>query len=294
MHTAFQEMDRKVNSANLAAMRLQRSITHYASETFIDPVERLFYDSIAEEAAGKPILDIGVGGGRTVPHLTAISADYTAIDYSPEMVAAFSQRFPGLRVVHANAVDLSAFEDASIFLVVFSCCGLDMVGPADRRKILHEVRRVLSPGGAFIFSTHNLDSRRGDPSLRDLIAIRPTLNPITFTRSVARSCLQVWNFHRLKHLSERHADWAMVNSDYHAFGTLMHYTNISAQRSALAEAGFAPDPLVYATDGSPVLEATSAELVLHWMVRAPELSDSTFLLSSSSRGVNASAAFGLQ
>jgi SAM-dependent methyltransferase len=273
MHKKPPEIEREVSSANLAAMRSQKTVMHYVSETYVDPVEEMFFDSIAEQAAGKPILDIGVGGGRTVPFLTAISTNYTAIDYSPEMVTAFSQRFPGLRVLHANAVDLSAFDDASMFLVVFSCCGIDMVSHTDRRKILHEVRRVLAPGGAFIFSTHNLDSRLTDPSIQDIVvSIDPTLNPFKLTRSVARSALRVRNFLKLKHLVERHADWAILNSEYHSFGTLMHYITVSAQCSELAEAGFAPDPLVYTTEGSPILGASSTEPFLHLMARVPELS----------------------
>jgi SAM-dependent methyltransferase len=269
-------MEREVNSANLAAMRSRKSVAHYASMTYVDPGEKILYDSIAEAAAGQPILDIGVGGGRTVPLLTAMSANYTAIDYSAEMVAAFAQRFPGLHILQANAVDLGVFEDASLFLVVFSCCGIDMVGHADRRRILHEVRRVLAPGGAFIFSTHNLDSQLQDPSIRDLVVpVHPTLNPFKLTRSVARSVrqstLRVWNFRKLKHLAERHADWAILNSEYHAFGTLMHYINVRAQRAELEEAGFAPDPLVYANEGSPISGDASTTRILHWMARVPDL-----------------------
>jgi SAM-dependent methyltransferase len=275
MHKKSPEMERAVNSANLTTMRLPGTVTHYLSETYDDPAEKMLYDSIAESAAGKPILDIGVGGGRTVPLLTPISTNYTAIDYSPEMVTAFSQRFPGLRILHANAVDLSAFDDASMFLVVFSCCGIDMVGHTDRRKILHEVRRVLAPGGAFIFSTHNLDSQLRDPSIRDImLPIDPTLNPLKLTRSVVRSARRVRNFLKLKPLTERHADWAILNSKYHAFRTLMHYINVGAQRSQLAEAGFAPDPLVYTHEGSPISGDSSTTPFLHWMARVPELSAS--------------------
>jgi SAM-dependent methyltransferase len=263
----------EMEQANLAAMRLRKTVVHYAAETYTHPAEQMLYDSIAESAAGKPILDIGVGGGRTVPLLTAISTNYTAVDYSPEMVAAFKQRFPGLRILHANAVDLSAFDDASMFLVVFSCCGIDMVGHADRRKILHEVRRVLAPGGAFIFSTHNLESRLQDLSIRDIVVpIDPTLNPLKLTWGVARSARRVWNYHKLKPLTERHEDWAILNSEYHAFGTLMHYITVGAQRSDLAEAGFAPDPLVYNAEASPILGDSSPAPFLHWIARVPELS----------------------
>jgi ubiquinone/menaquinone biosynthesis C-methylase UbiE len=127
-----------------------------------------------------------------------MSADFTAIDYSAEMVAAFAQRFPGLRILQANAVDLGVFDDASLILVVFSCRGIDMVGHADRRRILHDARRVLAPGGAFIFSTHNRNSQ-----LQDV----------------------------------------------------------------------APDPLVYANEGSPISGDASTTRILHWMARAPDLTD---------------------
>jgi hypothetical protein len=71
-------------------------------------------------------------------------------------------------------------------------------------------------------------------------------------------------------LAERHADWAILNSEYHAFGTLMHYITIRAQRSELEEAGFAPDPLVYANEGSLISGDASTTRILHWMARAPD------------------------
>ncbi len=271
------KIEREIGSNNSAAMRSRGAVTDYASAAYIDPGEKILYDSIAEEAAGKPILDIGVGVGRTVRRLTAISGDYTAVDYSPEMVAAFERRFPKLRIVHANAVDLGAFEDASKHLAVFSCCGIDMVGHSDRQKILKEVRRILAPGGAFIFSTHNLDGRLKEPAFRDLVVpIPPTLNPFKLSRGVARSvrrtCLRTWNYRKLSRFTERRADWAILNAEYHDFGVLQHYITVGAQRRELAEAGFAPDPLAYANEGSPIGAAPSTTRILHWMARAPELS----------------------
>ena len=43
-------------------------------------------DSVRDEIHGRRILDIGVGAGRTVPLLRAISEDYLAIDFTQQMV----------------------------------------------------------------------------------------------------------------------------------------------------------------------------------------------------------------
>jgi SAM-dependent methyltransferase len=269
-------IEREIGSNNLATMRSRGAVTDYALAAYIDPGEKILYDSIAEQAAGKPVLDIGVGVGRTVPHLTAISGDYTAVDYSPEMVAAFERRFPKLRIAHANAADLGAFKDASIYLAVFSCCGIDMVGRSGRQRILGEVRRILAPDGAFVFSTHNLDGRLKEPSFRDLVVPIPsTLNPLKLgwgvARSVRRTCLRTWNYRKLRRFAERRADWAILTAEYHDFGVLQHYITVGAQRRELEEAGFAPDPLAYTNEGAPIRGEASTTRIVHWMARAPEL-----------------------
>src|SRR5262249_15751388 len=75
---------------------------------------------VAEDCRNQPILDVGIGGGRTVPLLRAISDDYVGIDYTQEMVDAASARFPGVRCEWGDARDLSKFADGSFALVFFS------------------------------------------------------------------------------------------------------------------------------------------------------------------------------
>lgn len=264
-----------VGTINQMAMRQPRTVREYLNAEYIDPGEQALYDAIAPKAAGKPILDIGVGGGRTVGALTAISQDYTAIDYSPEMVEAFSRTFPGKRILHGDARDMTAIEGGSMFLVVFSCAGLDMVGAADRLRILREVRRVLAPGGAFIFSTHNLEHRlqEPEPTLWRLLWPTPvTWHPLRVARKLAGALLfgrlRVRNYRRLLPLVERHDHWAILNSNYHNYSTLMHYITTRAQREQLEAAGFEAGALAYTREGEPVDETAPGTFMLHFLARA--------------------------
>src|ERR1700736_2825346 len=87
---------------------------------FIDAGEALVTQRVATEARGQPILDIGVGGGRTTGHLRLLSDDYVGIDYLQEMVELTRARHPGARIERGDARDLKAFGDATFTLVFFS------------------------------------------------------------------------------------------------------------------------------------------------------------------------------
>src|SRR4051794_6977477 len=95
-----------------------------AREGFIDDGERLLLGRLAGEAAGRPILDIGVGGGRTIPLLAPAAGGYVAVDYLPEMVALARSRHPDVRVELADARELSQFAAASFGAVFFSFNGI--------------------------------------------------------------------------------------------------------------------------------------------------------------------------
>jgi ubiquinone/menaquinone biosynthesis C-methylase UbiE len=105
---------------------------------------------------GDDILDIGVGGGRTTPYLSARAGRYLGVDYAEAMVNACRQKFPDLSFVTLDASNLNGLADASFDVVVFSFNGIDCL-PTDEMRLacLRSVRRVLRPGGVFIFSSHN-------------------------------------------------------------------------------------------------------------------------------------------
>src|SRR5579883_1169386 len=75
-------------------------------EGYIDPGERAAIESLAVECRDKPILDIGVGCGRTTPLLRAISSDYVGVDYTRELLEVAAQKHPRVRYQFMDARDM--------------------------------------------------------------------------------------------------------------------------------------------------------------------------------------------
>ncbi len=233
---------------NQRTWRKRSCVAKYRSaEGFSDLGERAALDSIALETKGQPILDLGVGGGRTVPLLCEISSDYVALDYTPELVEACRERFPGVRVSEGDARDLSRFADESFKLVVFSYNGIDSVDRLDRFAILREVHRVLRPDGIFVFSAHNLTGRHFEKATS--LETAPSSNPIRVAARAGK-----WLFHqgrslfnqsRYAKLEHQTNDYAIVNDSAEDHGIVIHYASLAAQLRELVEEGFRPDPVVY-------------------------------------------------
>jgi SAM-dependent methyltransferase len=57
---------------------------HYVGMTALFPPEVRALEKVRDWVRGRPIMDIGVGTGRTTPYLLDLSPDYVGIDYSPE------------------------------------------------------------------------------------------------------------------------------------------------------------------------------------------------------------------
>src|SRR6185437_14233422 len=140
---------------NLPAYQKRRVIRRVADAAgWLEPGEEKAVASVAGHVRNLPVLDLGVGGGRTAPLLSALSTDYRGIDYAPAMVAIARQRFPAMTFLEMDARRL-LFPDASFGLAMFSYNGIDSVDLAGRQLVVQEVHRVLRPGGYFVFSSLN-------------------------------------------------------------------------------------------------------------------------------------------
>lgn len=213
---------------------------------FTDEGERAAFWRLVDAMRGRAVLDLGVGPGRTVPLLRALSADYVGLDYLPAMVAAARARHPQADIRLGDARDLGGFEDGRFDLVVFSYNGIDSVSHEDRQRVLAEVRRVLAPGGVFWFSTLNL----AGPALR----CRPwrPRRPRRPQRALgwlryAAQWLQGWSrvpahlraYRRGLRLARQGEGWAIAPFFPGEWRLVVHYTSLARQLADLADAGFA-------------------------------------------------------
>ena len=107
-------------------------------------------------AARGAVLEVGIGSGLNLPFYASGVTHVYGVDPSAELLAMARERataapFP-VELVHGSA-DRLALADASVDTVVatWSLCSIAHVADA-----LREMRRVLKPGGTFIFVEHGL------------------------------------------------------------------------------------------------------------------------------------------
>ncbi|HEY9244082.1 MAG TPA: class I SAM-dependent methyltransferase [Streptosporangiaceae bacterium] len=115
-------------------------------------------------AAGQ-VLEIGGGTGHNLPHYGPAVDSLTITEPQPQMLRRLQrkarQQAPAAQVLRAPAEDLP-FEDGTFDVVVST---LVLCGVEDQPRALREVRRVLRPGGQFLFLEH---LRADDPALARL------------------------------------------------------------------------------------------------------------------------------
>lgn len=220
--------------------RVNRRIYHAAGitriyrETTLDAAEMSALLAFQPACAGRSVLDLGAGTGRTTRFLQPLASRYVAIDFSPPMVRALQARRPGTDVRLGDMRDLSAFVEASFDFVMGSCNVIDAVSHDDRLRVLAQVRRVLSPSGLFGFSSHN---RRFREALRGPI-LRYSRNPATQTLHLLRFVKSQVNHARMKRFRRHEPDYAILNDPGHDYAVLHYYIDRAHQRAQLDDAGF--------------------------------------------------------
>ncbi len=144
---------------------------HYVAMTSLFAPEARALGKIRALVRDQPIMDVGVGTGRTTPYLLELSKDYLGLDYSAEMIGNCRSRFPGVKFEVADARRLDSYPRSHFALLLFSLNGIDCVQHADRMQILRECHCLVRDNGFFLFSSHNdlWELRAGQPLARRVL-----------------------------------------------------------------------------------------------------------------------------
>ncbi len=105
--------------------------------------------ALIRQARGR-VLEIGAGTGSNLPHYAGDVESLTLTDPDAPMLRRLERKGPAALVLRAPAEDLP-FDDDSFDTVVSTLvlCAVD-----DQPRALREIRRVLRPGGKFLFLEH--------------------------------------------------------------------------------------------------------------------------------------------
>jgi len=218
----------------------------YARNTELLRAEEVILSYLSHEISGKAVLDIGVGAGRTVPHLTAYTEHYTGIDYSENMLRHCRAKYGRARLLLCDARDMSVFEDGA-FDAVFLCFNaIDDADHEDRERILGEVHRVLKRNGVFVFSAHNLAfARRSAYRFRGFVPGGDAFELVKKNSvRVKRYFTGILNHLRNKRHEVRGEHYSIINDPSHNFRMLTYYISKEKQVSQLAAAGFSEVEMV--------------------------------------------------
>jgi ubiquinone/menaquinone biosynthesis C-methylase UbiE len=244
----------------------RRKLTETYVQANLHIPEVLIFFKYRDEIAGKRVLDVGCGAGRTAVFLSRWTDRYTALDYSSGMLERARRWLPDVRFIQCDAREMKVFGDAEFDVVFFANNGMDSLSHEDRLRALAEVRRVLVPGGLFSFSSHNRDHK--DARLQP--TLRLTVDPFLLARHIVRFHRCTRNRRRNRVYERDEKDYAIINDRSHNYTLITYYVTIKDQVAQLRARGFEPLE-VYNLDGKelPLDGVDTGSGWLNYVARRP-------------------------
>jgi len=168
----------------------------------------------------------------------------------------------------ADARDLSQFRQEPFDFVIFSYNGIDNLDHDDRLKCLTQIRSVVKPDGAFVFSTHNRNRRSilKPWSLEHFdFGGNPTINPLRLARRGLNYVTGQLNYARLSPKQRVTEDYAILNDNGDQYRFLSYHISADKQIAQLAATGFEVELLID-TQGHVLDLAGGCEISDSWML----------------------------
>lgn len=118
-------------------------------DVYRDLVNTPAFFALLPPVAGLLGLDVGCGEGHNTRLLVGAGAEVVALDVSERFIdAAASENHAGIRFVLADGTDLPFVDAMFDFVTAF----MSLMDVGDPERTLHEIARVLKPGGFAQFS----------------------------------------------------------------------------------------------------------------------------------------------
>lgn len=143
--------------------------SYFAQNQLFDFDQQVIVDRVTSRGeAGDWVVDLGCGTGRVLVHLARRGFTGLAVDLSEPMLENVQQKAEeeslDIHCLKCNLVELDCVADDSVAFAVCMFSTLGMIrGAAHRQQVLDHVRRILRPGGQFIFHVHNFWFNLYDP-----------------------------------------------------------------------------------------------------------------------------------
>ena len=119
-----------------------------------------YRERVISAAQGR-VLEIGIGSGANIPFYTSSSRELIGLEPAPRLIAMAERASTGAALpvtLIEGSSEAIPLDNASVDTVVstWTLCSIP-----DAVVALREMRRVLKPGGRFLFSEHGLASEPG-------------------------------------------------------------------------------------------------------------------------------------
>ncbi len=252
MHSRWKKNE--VERLNTRTYESEQALHEYSDSSGLTPIETELMQEFF--SPGGPVLDLGCGTGRTTDALADLGYPVVGVDLSKMLLQRATARSPEIPFIQSDARRLPIQPD-QFTQALFSFNGFDHVYPQGHFvDALSGIKKVLKPGGLFIYSGHNIFGRFG----RDL---RRPLKQIVSNAARVHSAFLALQRHG-SHLSQWY--WR-----YHEpFGDLVIFSAPPwVHRRLHTMAGFETLAVRGPKNETSTMQLTWTEHHIHYVVRKP-------------------------